>query len=110
MAVQLATLDILTQKGHFEPQIARAIGEAIETEIRGAQIVTLPMLDLRLAELKGGLELKIESARSQLEIRIGQVDVKLAQLESRLFFKMAGFGITSLGILIAVLRLFRSSF
>ena len=33
MSVQVATLDILTEQGHFEPEVARAIGNAIDMEI-----------------------------------------------------------------------------
>ena len=34
MAVQVATLDILTERAHFDPEVARAIGDAIAMEIR----------------------------------------------------------------------------
>lgn len=36
MAVQLATLDLLTEKSRFDPEAARAIGNAITMEISSA--------------------------------------------------------------------------
>ena len=34
MAVQVATLDILTERAHFDPEVARAIGDAIDMELK----------------------------------------------------------------------------
>jgi len=52
MVMQVATLDILTEKARFDPQVARAIGEAIELEVnrsRDALATSQELSDVRHA-------------------------------------------------------------
>jgi hypothetical protein len=75
MAMQASTLRILEAAKFSTPQ-ALALGQAIDEEIKGTQFVTVPLLDLKLAELK----------------------IELARLESRLTGKMVAFGLSAMGI------------
>ena len=70
MAMQAATLDILINKAHFEPKVARAVAEAIDHEIRGGDLVTVPILDVRLNALRSDLRVEIHDSVSSLERRM----------------------------------------
>ena len=78
IAVQARTLEILTNKAKFEPHVAQAVAEAIQMQIQGAQGVTVHVLDARVH----GLELKIESVKSELSNRM--YSAILAQLAALL--------------------------
>jgi hypothetical protein len=59
MAMQAATVDILIEKAKFEPRTAVAVAEAMDEAIghfnRHSQLVTVPVLDARLSDLKSEL-------------------------------------------------------
>jgi len=55
MAIHAEAVEILVRKGQFEPQVAIGIAEAIEVSMNGTQLVTVPILDARLQELKAEL-------------------------------------------------------
>ena len=87
MAAQ-AAMDILTGKAGLEPQVALAITEAIYIIMIQAQIVTIPVLDNRLAELRGEiksdvtrLETKIDATAATLDKKI---DATAATLEKKI--------------------------
>jgi hypothetical protein len=52
MAIHAEAVEILVSKGKFEPQVAIGIAEAIEVSMNRTQLVTVPILDARLQELK----------------------------------------------------------
>src|SRR5690349_20580451 len=79
MAMQVSTLDILIEKAHFEPQVARAVGEAIENEIRMAQVVTVPILDARLSESRSYMDSKF----SAIDSKFGAIEARFNTIESR---------------------------
>ena len=62
MTLNAVAVDLLVEKGGFEPRVALVIAEAIETSMTQAQIVTVPILDARLAQL----ETKIERTKAEL--------------------------------------------
>jgi hypothetical protein len=62
MTLNAVAVEILIDKAGFEPRVAMGIAEAIETSMTQAQIVTVPILDVRVAQL----EVKIESVKSEL--------------------------------------------
>jgi hypothetical protein len=73
MISSTAAVQLLIDKGGFEPRVALGIAEAIETSMTQAQIITTPILDIRLAQLEARfdtrfaqLELKIESVKAEL--------------------------------------------
>lgn len=68
----VATLDILTQKGHFDPEAARAIGEAIDLEIarsRGASATREDVNECRRALSDEIAAHKIETNKAFSELR-----------------------------------------
>jgi len=62
MTLNAVAVELLIDKGGFEPRVALGIAEAIETSMMQAQIVTVPILDARLAQL----ETKIERTKAEL--------------------------------------------
>jgi hypothetical protein len=70
MSMQATTLDILIEKAHFDPKVARAVAEAIDNEIQGSQPVTVPVLDIRLTVLRSDLRVEIHDAAVSLERRM----------------------------------------
>ena len=81
MAMRISTVEILTEKAHFEPQVAvavaEAIDEAIDTRSRDSQWVTVPILDARLSQLKAELKGDIAAVQVKLAGDIAAVQVKL---------------------------------
>jgi N12 class adenine-specific DNA methylase len=95
MASRAEAIDILVDKGNFEPQVALAVVEAVVVMITEAQIVTVPVLDSRVAELRAeirqvdhkidltkiGLEAKIDATRMDLE---GKIERFKSDLEAKI--------------------------
>ena len=56
MSLRVATVDLLVEKARFEPQVAVAVAQAIDTameeKMQDRQFVTVPVLDARLAVLE----------------------------------------------------------
>ena len=103
MAMQASTLRILEAANFSTPQ-ALALGQAIDEEIEGAQksaqFVTVPLLDVRLAELKlqiSGLESGLESKIFGVESRLR---IEMSELEARMSGKMMTLGLSATGIII----------
>lgn len=70
-------VDLLMEKGKFEPKVALAVADAIEVKMTQSQFVTVPVLDARLCELKADihaevtrLDHKIDIVKSELEKKI----------------------------------------
>ena len=123
-----AAVDLLIKKGRLEPQVALAVAEAIDTAMSESQLVTVPILDARLAELKADtqvslmrLEGVIKATRIELDKKIdlatAQLDKKLEVLGANLEKKMEAFkaelvrwvfgtmvGCTAVGIAALVVR------
>ena len=91
MATEAKAIDVLMNKGNFEPQVALAIAEAVALIMTDAQVVTVPVLDARVAELKtlikegdhkvdlvqAGLGNKIDLFRAELDTKIDRVQGEL---------------------------------
>jgi len=82
MATQAAAVDLLMNKGEFEPQVALAIAEAVAIIMTETQVVTVPVLDSRVA----ALDHKIEGLRTELE---GKIELTRAQLENKIDIAVA---------------------
>jgi hypothetical protein len=60
-----ATVELLVQKAHLEPDTALAIATAIDMALHNAQLVTVAVLDARFAAVESrfsALEAKIDAA------------------------------------------------
>src|SRR5882724_2634817 len=88
MALHAAAVEILIEKGRFEPEVALGIAEAIEASVMHAQFVTVPILDVRLQEIKAemriagmGLENKVNASIQALDVkndlRFGELGAKI---------------------------------
>jgi hypothetical protein len=62
MSLNAVAIEVLIEKGGFEPRVALGIAEAIEISMTQAQIVTTPILDARIAHL----EVKLERTKAEL--------------------------------------------
>ena len=82
--MQASTLGIL-EAAEFSPKQARALAQAIEGEIKGSDLVTVPVLDARVAELR---------------LDISGVRLELSEVEKRMFIRMVGFGLTIAGLVV----------
>jgi hypothetical protein len=99
MALHAAAVEILIEKGRFEPTVALGITEAIEASVMHAQFVTVPILDARLQAITAdirisamSLENKLSASFQELKSNIlaleAKVDLKLGDLESRVDRKL----------------------
>jgi hypothetical protein len=75
MTLNAVAVELLIEKGGFEPRVALGIAEAIETSMTQAQIVTVPILDARLQELRADMR----SSLQQLEIKIERSKAELVR-------------------------------
>ena len=66
MAIHAEAVEILVTKGRFEPKVAIGIAEAIEVTMTLTQLVTVPVLDARLKELKLEIKAELEQVKAEL--------------------------------------------
>lgn len=116
MSMQASTIRIL-EAANFSPPQALALAEAIETEIRGSELVTVPAMDSRFAKLDARLEArfgkiderfaKVDERFAKVDERFAKVDAQfadvkrlIAEAENRLFSKGATLGLTLAGIVV----------
>lgn len=66
MAIHAEAVEILVHKAHFEPEVALSVAEAIEVAINLAQVVTVPVLDLRLQELRHDIKSDLAEMRTEM--------------------------------------------
>ena len=79
MSVNAVAVELLIDKGGFEPRVALGIAEAIETSMTQAQVVTIPVLDTRVAQLEAKIEsVKAELVRWVVGVMLGNVALNVA--------------------------------
>jgi hypothetical protein len=90
MAIHAAAVEILIEKGRFEPEVALGIAEAMEVSLMHSQFVTVPILEARLQELKAdtrialmGLESKLTSSVQELKADILRSRAELETIMER---------------------------
>jgi cell division septum initiation protein DivIVA len=88
MAVQVATLDILTDRAHFEPEVARAIGDAITTEMNHARETLATQAELRglgselrqeIAELRAEMRQEFAALRAEIKVAIAEAKTDIVR-------------------------------
>jgi hypothetical protein len=77
MALHAAAVEILIEKGRFEPEVALGIAEAIEASMMHAQLVTVPILDARLQELRAETRVSLMSLEATIDRKSGELDAKI---------------------------------
>ena len=65
--MEAAAMDTLIEKGRVAPELARAIGEALDITLKAANVVTVPMLDVRFAQHEARMEARFGGAGSALQ-------------------------------------------
>jgi hypothetical protein len=103
MAVQAATLDILTDRAHLDPQVARAIGDAIALEMGTAREPLATKQDIAelrqeskadMAVLRQDLKADMAALRQEIKIDVAtlrhETNVGMAELKGLLEAKIEG--------------------
>ena len=82
-----ATVDIMTKKARLDSDTAMAIAEAFDVAIQHAQLVTVPMLDVRLAELRSDMNTRFAEFATKVDQRFAEfatkVDQRFASVDAR---------------------------
>jgi hypothetical protein len=88
MALHAAAVEILIEKGRFEPEVALGIAEAIEASMMHAQFVTVPILDARLQELRAETRMSLMGLEATIDRKFGELDGKIdrrcAELDAKI--------------------------
>jgi hypothetical protein len=70
VSMEAVAMETLIEKGGTTPQLAQAIGEALDITLKAANLVTVPMLDARFAQQE-----------AKLEVRFGAMEARFSALE-----------------------------
>jgi hypothetical protein len=93
MSVNAVAVELLIDKGGFEPRVALGIAEAIETSMTQAQIVTIPVLDTRVVQLEAKIDTRFAQFEAKVDTQFAQfeakVDTQFAQFEARVDTRFA---------------------
>ena len=84
MAIHAEAVDVLVRKGRFEPDVALGVAEAIEVSITLAQLVTVPVLDSRVQDLKNEIQAVRADFKIDLAKEVGRLDKTIATEVGRL--------------------------
>jgi len=71
--MEAVAMDKLIEKGGATPQLAQAIGEALDITLKAANLVTVPMLDARFAQCE-----------AKMKVRFGAIEARFSSLERNL--------------------------
>ena len=93
--MQAATVELLERKGRFPSEQALAVAEAIDMAIADQQLVTVPILDARLAAIRADvdarfvaheakMDARFAASEAKMDARFAQSDIRIAALEARL--------------------------
>ncbi len=86
--MQAAAVEVLTRKAGFDSVQAIAIADAIDVAIAGAQLVTIPVLDARLAAMEARFDAKLETGLASLRVEFrtecASIRTELANLRAEL--------------------------
>ena len=93
--MQAATVELLKRKGQFPSEQALAVAEAIDMAIADQQLVTVPILDARLAAIRADvdarfvaheakMDARFAASEAKMDARFAQSDIRIAALEARL--------------------------
>ena len=89
------TVETLVKKGRLEPEVAVAVAEAMDQTIVHAELVTVPILDARLAISKADFDARFAAFSAQVDARFAafsaQVDVRFAAFSAQVDARFAAF-------------------
>lgn len=84
MTLHAAAVEILIEKARFEPQVALGVAEATEATIMHAQLVTVPILDARMQELRADTRISLMAIEHKLDAKIQEVKTEIGQVRGEL--------------------------
>jgi len=82
MAIHAEAVEILVRKSRFEPEVALGVAEAIEVSINLAQLVTVPVLDARVHELKTEIQALRLEFKTELAAGLGDLRTEMQKLNA----------------------------
>jgi len=84
MAIHAEAVEILVRKSRFEPEVALGVAEAIEVSINLAQLVTVPVLDARVHELKTEIQALRLEFKAELADGLGKLSTEIQKVNGNL--------------------------
>ena len=84
MAIHAEAVEILIRKSRFEPEVALGVAEAIEVSINLSQLVTVPVLDARVHELKTEIQALRLEFKTELAAGLGNLSKEIQKLNGNL--------------------------
>jgi hypothetical protein len=79
-----ATVELLLQKAHFDPDTALAIATAIDMALQNAQLVTVAVLDARFAAFEAKIDARFAAAEAKTDARFAAIDARFVALEAKM--------------------------
>ena len=82
-----ATVELLVQKAHLDPDTALAIATAIDMALQNAQLVTVAVLDARFAAFEAKIDARFAAFEAKIDARFAaaeaKTDVRFAAIDAR---------------------------
>ena len=75
-----ATVEVLINKAHLEPDVAVAFAEAFDMAIANAQLVTVPVMDVRFA----AVDARFAALEAKMDARFAEMDAKMEKCKAEL--------------------------
>ena len=72
-----ATVELLVQKAHLDPDTALAIATAIDMALQNAQLVTVAVLDARFAAFEAKIDARFAAFEAKIEARFAASEAKI---------------------------------
>ena len=72
-----ATVELLVQKAHLDPDTALAIATAIDMALQNAQLVTVAVLDARFAAFEAKIEARFAAFEAKIDARFAASEAKI---------------------------------
>ena len=82
-----ATVELLVQKAHLDPDTALAIATAIDMALQNAQLVTVAVLDARFSAFEAKVDARFLAFETKVDARFlafeAKMDARFAAVDSR---------------------------
>jgi hypothetical protein len=92
-AMHAATVELLVQKAHLDPDTALAIATAIDMALQNAQLVTVNVLDARFASWEAKTDARFTALEARIDSRFAaaeaKTDARFAASEARIDARFA---------------------
>ena len=71
-----ATVDLLVQKAHLDPDTALAIATAIDMALQNAKLVTVDVLDARFLAFEGRMDGRFAASNAEMKAGFASLEAK----------------------------------